>query len=109
MSTIKGLGDSPINLLWRLPIKNEFKSFLISEGYSEYTPSGNKSTIYEYMMRVNKIIEWENMTWDNLKINISAIVSQYDVSGSKEELDQKSHNAYINALRAFQRFVKTSK
>lgn len=86
-------------------MEQQFKEFLIGEGYSEYTPSGNRSTVYDYLMRVNRIKDWENLTWDSLKDNISRIVMLYDIGGQKEDIGKKSHNAYINALRAFQRFV----
>ena len=45
------------------------------------------------------------MTWDELKDNISSVVKIYDVGGEKEDIGKKSHNAYINAIRAFQKFV----
>ena len=86
-------------------MESQFKEFLIKEGYSEFTPSGNKSTVYDYLMRVKNIMEWENLTWNSLKENISKFVTIYDVGGAKEEIGKKSHNAYICALRAFQRFV----
>ena len=86
-------------------MENQFKAFLKAEGYAEYTPSGNKSTVYDYIGRVKRIIEWENITWELLKNNINNIVCVYDIGGEKEDIGKKSHNSYINALKAFQRFA----
>ncbi len=86
-------------------MEQKFKEFLISEGYSEYTPSGNPSTVYDYIKRINRIIVWETLTWDSLKDNISHVITVYDIGGEKEYIGRKSHNSYISALRAFKRFV----
>lgn len=82
-----------------------FQDFLKEEGYSEYTPSGHKSTVYDYSKRVNRVCQWEELTWEELVDEISKIVQKYDVGGDKEDIGRKSNYAYINALRAFQRFV----
>ena len=39
-----------------------FKQYLIEQGYSEFTPSGNPSTAYDYMKRVEKICDRESIT-----------------------------------------------
>ena len=85
----------------------QFRQHLISEGYSEMTPSGNKSTVYDYSMRVSCIMEWEGLSWEELVRDISTIEQKYDIGGEKEDIGKKSHSAYINALRAFRRFCKT--
>lgn len=51
----------------------QFQEFLKQEGYSEYTPSGNKSTVYDYSKRVNRVREWEDLTWDGLVENIKSM------------------------------------
>ena len=87
-------------------MKIEFKNYLISQGYSVVTPSGNPSTVYDYIKRIDKIIEWENLSsWNELAKNISKYVSLYNIGGIKESYGQKSHAAVINALLAFQRFL----
>lgn len=88
-------------------MEEKFKLFLKSEGYSEYTPSGHPSTIYDYVKRVNRVIEAEGLTWNTLPQCINRVVQVYDVGGAKEDIGRKSHNAVINALWAYQRFVKT--
>lgn len=88
-------------------MENEFKIYLINQGYKEFTPSGNKSTVYDYIMRVNRILQWENLSWNELAENIAIIVSKYDIGGENEDIGKKSHNAYICALRAYQQFIKS--
>ncbi len=87
-------------------MEEKFREFLISEGYSEVTPSGNKSTVYDYSKRVKRIMEWEGLSWQELGRNISVIEKKYDTGGEKENIGKKSHCAYINALRAYGRFVR---
>lgn len=82
-------------------MKNKFEDYLIKQGYSVTTPSGNPSTVYDYIKRIDRICLNENMTWNELAEKISIVVTQYDVGGSKEELGRKSHNAVINALKRF--------
>lgn len=86
-------------------MKEQFEKYLIKMGYSLVTPSGKQSTVYDYKKRIDKICEWEGLSWEGLAENISGMVSKYDVGGSKEEWGHKSHNAVINALRRYQDFL----
>lgn len=81
-----------------------FKSFLIQQGYSEFTPSGNPSTVYDYMKRVRRICERENITVKGMAENIDFFIDKYGPTGNQSEFGKKSHNAYINALRRFGEF-----
>ena len=89
-------------------MKNAFENFLIEKGYSLVTPSGNPSTVYDYIKRIDKICKWEDKTWQELVDDIDAVLSQYDVGGVKEEYGNKSHNAVINALRRFKEFIDST-
>ena len=86
-------------------MKKEFEVFLIDKGYKQYTPSGNPSTVYDYMKRIDKVCEWENITLQNLFENIKIILPQYDLGGIKEDHGKKSHSAVISALRCFAEFT----
>ncbi len=86
-------------------MKEKFMDYLTKQGYSVTTPAGNPSTVYDYAKRIDKVCEWENMTWTGLAENIGAIVAQYDVGGSKEDFGLKSKSAVINALKRFQEFL----
>jgi len=83
-----------------------FKQYLIQKGYSEYTPSGNPSTVYDYIKRINKICERERISTKQLADNIDDYVKKYDTFGSEEEFGKKSHSSFINALKRFKEYSK---
>lgn len=87
-------------------MKKQFEKFLINQGYKQTTPSGNPSTVYDYIKRVEKVCEWENFTWFQLAENIDKIVRLYDVGGAKASRGNLSHRAVINALKRFREFVR---
>ena len=60
-------------------MKKEFQDYLINQGYSIKTPSGNPSTVYDYQKRIDKVCEWEGYTWETLANNIGRIVVMYDI------------------------------
>ncbi|MBR1615788.1 MAG: hypothetical protein IJ673_09965 [Treponema sp.] len=82
---------------------NDFKNYLIRNGYSEKTPSGKPSTVYDYQKRIQTICERENIpTLDILCNRIDEIENRYSESGEESAFGAKSHNAYICAIRRFQ-------
>ncbi len=83
-----------------------FKNYLIQEGYSEFTPSGNPSTAYDYMKRIKKICQRENITVKGMTENIDFYIDKYGPTGNESEFGKRSHNAFINALRRFGEFNK---
>lgn len=91
-------------------MKEQFRKFLINKGYKTVTPSGNPSTVYDYMKRIDKVCEWEFIdNWATLSKNIAQVRLQYEPSGEKSKLGAKSHNAVICALRQFEEFVNQNK
>ena len=54
-----------------------FRQYLKRRGYTEYTPSGNKSTIYNYCFWIKRICEREKISLEELKINISFFTRLY--------------------------------
>lgn len=84
----------------------KFKQYLIQQGYSEYTPSGHPSTVYDYGKRIEKICEREGISIKHLGDNIGVYVKKYDTFGSEEEFGKRSHNAFISALKRFEEFRK---
>jgi hypothetical protein len=83
-----------------------FKTYLIKQGYSELTPSGNSSTVYDYGKRVENILERERISILKLAENIDFYVRKDDIDGIEAEYGNKSHRAIINALKRFQDFCK---
>ena len=82
-----------------------FQNYLTQQGYSEFTPSGKPSTVYDYSKRVKKICDRENITCESLAENISFYPDKYGPTGSEAEFGRRSHNAFISALRKFEDFV----
>lgn len=87
-------------------MREQFKAYLIKEGYKEYTPSGLPSTVYDYIKRIDFICEEEGLlSWTQLASNINHYVINYDVGGRKESVGELSHRAVINALKRFRDFL----
>lgn len=86
-------------------MKSAFEKYLKDQGYSVETPAGNQSTVYDYIKRVEKVCEWEDITMQELADDIEVIVAKYDVGGEKANLGEKSHRAVINALKRFKEFT----
>lgn len=83
---------------------NEFLKYMIDKGYKELTPSGNKSTAYDYVYRVEKICKDENIIISTLVNDIDKYIKEYDIGGIKEE-GKKSNSSVINALKRFKEFL----
>lgn len=87
-------------------MKEQFKSWLIQNGYKEYTASGNPSTVYSYLKSIDFVCEKERSNWVELGIKIDYIIEMYDVGGAKSRFGEKSHRTVINALKRYGAFVK---
>lgn len=85
---------------------DEFKKYLIGEGYKEYTDSGKPSTVFAYVDAVNEVCGQQNCDIQTLGQNIDTIVKEYGKGGKREKEGSKGHDTVINALKAFQKFVK---
>lgn len=81
-----------------------FRIYLIQKGYKEFTPAGNRSTVYDYVNRVDKILERERISIFKLAENIDFYVRKYDSDGIEAEYGKEGHRAVINALKRFQEF-----
>lgn len=105
--TVKHSKKSPRKVMPTGPVAESYEEYLIKEGYSLETDSGNPSTVYSYANAVQSVIEEEKTTWNALQTNISTIVKKYDIGGTKEEFGCKSNKTVINALRRFEEFVNS--
>lgn len=88
---------------------DNFKQWLKGQGYSEYTPSGKPSTIYDYPKRIERVCQNEGLSLNDLIRNIDNVLSQYSPEGKKAGLGVASHNAVLNALRRFKEFLDDQK
>lgn len=87
-------------------LKNEFTNYLESLGYSEITPSGHKSTVYDYHKRISKICADEGLSWFQLGEKIYFFHDLYGKGGNKETLGIQSNSAVISALAKYKDFVE---
>ena len=83
-----------------------FEKYLEIRGYSSQTPSGNRSTTYDYAhSRIPFVLQQERISIQELMKSINNYITDYSIGGTKEHLGQKSHNAVINALKRFKEFL----
>ncbi len=87
-------------------LREQYRYYLIKQGYSIETPSGYPSTVYDYIKRIDRIAKRENYDWNEIADKIENIVIKYDCNGTEEEFGNKSHRAYINALKAYKDFLQ---
>ena len=80
---------------------NEFKNYLIEKGYSEFTKSGRRSTVYDYDFRVKRVCRAEQLSVKDLVDKVESFILDYSSTGIKWELGRLSHESVINALKAF--------
>lgn len=86
-------------------LREQFYQYLVKEGFSDRTPTGNPSTTYDYTKRIERVCKEESLSWEELLNSIDIIVTQYDKGGTKEELGKQSKSAVINALKQYQLFA----
>ena len=84
---------------------DNFKSYLIDQGYSLFTLTGKPSTVFDYIKRIQKICFREDITADILSDDIDYYVELYGPKGEESEFGKKSHGAYIAALKKFKEFL----
>lgn len=84
----------------------QFRDFLIKRGYKIKTKSGHPSTVYDYIKRIDQIAKNESCDWCDIAKDINILVKKYDIGGIEEEFGNKSHRAYINALKAYKDFLQ---
>ena len=82
-----------------------FRQYLISKGYKEYSANANPSTCEDYIYRLSRLLVAENITLDELSSNIQKYIDLYGRTGEKWCVGRRSHESYINALKQFRKFV----
>lgn len=83
-----------------------FYDYLVSKGYTEYTKSGRKSTVYSYCNRIEKICERENVSIQTLGDKIDYYITRYDIGGVEEEYGLTASKTPINALKAYKDYLE---
>ena len=91
------------------PLQIEYENYLIAAGYPVKGKSGNKSTVPSYSRAVEKVIDREGTTWNQLENDIASIIKKYDVGGSEEDFGNQSNRTNINALYRFAEMLNFKK
>lgn len=91
--------------LCRENMRLAYKDYLIQQGYQQYTPTGNPSTVYSYSNAVEKVRKMEKLSWLELGSRIMNIVAEYGPGGRKEAEGKKGNNTVICALKQFANFL----
>lgn len=88
----------------------KFKKFLIGKGYKQTTPSGNPSTVYDYLKRIHKISEAYNFNIYEIEdiAKLEKIKRELDKDGINQDLGNRSHRAVYNAMARYCEFIKDS-
>ena len=85
----------------------KFKDYLINKGYSSSKPSApTRSTVNDYCYWIARICRDEDISINELSININKYISMYDKGGPKEKVGNKSHSTLMNALRRFKEYIQ---
>ena len=88
----------------------EFEKYLINRGYKEFSANASKSTVFDYVWRINKICEKEKITLDELSKNIQKYMELYKPGADRwNTISSRSHQSYWNALRNYRKFVLVSR
>ncbi len=87
-------------------MQNKFKQYLISKNFREYAASGARSTVFDYVGRIQRVCAFEKITFEELKTQINEILPQYEAIGEKSMIGKRSHESVVNALRHFKSFAR---
>lgn len=87
----------------------EYENYLIAAGYPVYGVKGGKSTVPQYSRAVEKVVEREGLTWNELADNIASIVKKYDIGGTEEDFGNRGNRTIINALYRFGEMLDNKK
>lgn len=78
-------------------IEREFREYLNINGYSP-------NTVNAYLSAIRQICQIERISFCELYRNIDAFVLQYRIGGKKEDLGERGHGTWRNALNRLQDF-----
>lgn len=85
-----------------------FSKFLFDKDYSVYSKNGNKSTVFDYPNRVQKVCKEEGiLNLDAFSTHIDLIIEKYSKNGEKAIEGAKSHGSVLKALELFQEFCNS--
>ena len=86
-------------------IQEQYEMYLEAAGYAVIGVNGSASTVPQYSYAVEKVLEREGLSWNQLKNDIDNIVKKYDKNGAEEDYGNRGNKTVINALKRFQEFA----
>ena len=86
-------------------IQEQYEMYLEAAGYAVIGVNGSASTVPQYSYAVEKVLEREGLSWNQLKNDIDNIVKKYDKNGAEEDYGNRGNKTVINALKRFQEFI----
>lgn len=89
--------------------KSNFVEYLVERGYKKYTPSGNRSTAFQYADGVEKVRQRERLTETEMTKNIGMLIKKYDIVGMESEFGSRGHGTIINALKRYREFILSNR
>lgn len=78
----------------------EFENWLLNNNYKPNTAT-------DYMGRIERLCRTEELTLSHLVENIASILPEYETTGTKSNYGKRSHTSVRQALRHFNKFLKT--
>ena len=87
-------------------MREAFEEYLIRRGYKVTTSSGQPSTVYDYIRRIDYVCDLEGCGWAMLAAKIGSVVARYDIGGDMEDHGNIGHRSVINALKRFKEFIR---
>ena len=79
-----------------LDIKEDFKQWLIKKGYKEKTRTNRPGSVYDYLIRNERICTQCKITWEQLALDLYTILSIYAEQNAK---------IYVRAITKFNEFL----
>ena len=78
---------------YMLDLRDEFKNWLIKQGYKETTKSGLPSTVYDYLQTLDQLCRQENqMNYETLTCSVFSILPNYQ---GKTKTALHKYNAFL--------------
>ena len=86
-------------------MNKNFKNWLIGKGYALLTANKQPSTVYDYLLGVQYVCNWENKTIEELADSISEIYPKYCDMGEHSVRGRFKSRAVRCGLRQFNQFI----
>lgn len=82
-----------------------FKSWLLSNGYSSKTGNNKPSTVYDYLRGIKYVCKIENISIETLAQNIANICPMYQKGGIHEVRGRQISRSVRASLVQFNKFI----